>query len=173
MKNNIVLCGFMGCGKSTVGRALAARLNYEFCDSDAVIEQREGTAISTIFAEKGEGYFRELEKTVIRELSEQKGLIIATGGGAVLNPENAENLRKTGLVIFLDITPKAVLKRLEGDTTRPLLMRDDKEAAVNELMTKRKPLYASAGHHTVNAELPVEKAVEKIVELYVKNGSKS
>ena len=173
MKNNIVLCGFMGCGKSTVGRALAARLNYDFCDSDAVIEQREGISVSSIFAQKGEGYFRELEKSVIRELSDQKGLIIATGGGAVLDPENAASLRKTGLVIFLDITPDAVLKRLEGDTTRPLLMRDDKEAAVNELMTKRKPLYATAGHHTVNAELPVEKVVEKIVELYVKSDSKS
>lgn len=173
MKNNIVLCGFMGCGKSTVGRALAAKLNYKFCDSDAVIEQREGMSISNIFAHKGEPYFRELEKTVIRELSEQKGLIIATGGGAVLNSENAENLRRTGLVIFLDITPEAVLKRLEGDTTRPLLMRDDKEFAINELMTKRKPLYAAAGHHTVNAEQPIEKVIEKIVELYAKSGSKS
>lgn len=173
MENNIVLCGFMGCGKSTVGRALAAKLGFKFCDSDTVIEQREGTAISNIFAEKGEGYFRELEKTVIRELSEQNGLIIATGGGAVLNPENAENLRRTGLVIFLDITPKAVLKRLEGDTTRPLLMRNDKEAAVNELMTKRKPLYTAAGHFTVNAEQSVDEVVEKIIELYVKSGAKS
>ncbi len=173
MQNNIVLCGFMGCGKSTVGKLLAERLGYTFCDSDAVIEQREGTTISNIFAQKGEGYFRELEKKVIRELSEQFGLVIATGGGAVLNTENADNLRKTGLVIFLDVTPETVLKRLEGDTTRPLLMRDDKESAVRELMAKRKPLYASAGHYSVSADNSAEDIADEIIELYVKCFPKS
>ncbi len=173
MKNNIVLCGFMGCGKSTVGRLLAKELRFKFCDSDSVIEQREGASISNIFAEKGEAYFRQLESEIIKELSEQKGLVIATGGGAVLTSENAENLRKTGLVIFLDISPETVLKRLEGDTTRPLLMRDDKKTAVKELMAKRKPLYAAVGHYTVNAETDAETTAKKILEFYVKNGSKS
>ncbi len=167
MKNNIVLCGFMGCGKSTVGRILAEKLGFTMCDSDTCIEQREKTSISNIFSAHGEAYFREVESAVIKELAEQKGLVIATGGGAVLNSDTAAALRKTGLVIFLDITPEAVLKRLKGDTTRPLLMRDDKEAAVQELLTKRKPLYTAAGHYTVNAENTPEKVAEKIIELFV------
>lgn len=172
MKNNIVLCGFMGCGKSTVGRLLAERLNLQFCDTDVVIEEREGAAISTVFAEKGEEYFRDVERSVIRELSEQNGLVIATGGGAVLSLENAENLRKTGFVVFLEIGPETVLKRLESDTTRPLLMRENKETAVRELLAIRTPLYSAAGHCTVNAETDPETVAEKIIELYVKNGLK-
>lgn len=172
-RKSIVLCGFMGCGKSTVGRLLAENLGFELCDSDAVIEQRECTAISDIFATKGEQYFRALERDVIRELSAKNGLVIATGGGAVMNPENTENLRNGGFVVHLDITPEAVLKRLEGDTTRPLLMRDDKESAIRELLSKRNPVYSSAAHCTVDADRSPEEVAQKIIELYVKNTAKS
>ncbi|MBO5745918.1 MAG: shikimate kinase [Clostridia bacterium] len=166
MQNNIVLCGFMGCGKSTVGKLLANRLNFTFCDSDFSIEQREGCSISEIFSRHGEEHFRATEKEVVKELSAQKGLVIATGGGVVINPDNAENLRKTGLVIFLDVTPETVLKRLEGDTTRPLLMRDDKETAVRELLNCRKPIYKTAAHFTVDANHEAQKTVEEIIGLY-------
>ncbi len=166
MQNNIVLCGFMGCGKSTVGRLLAKQLDLTFCDSDLSIEQREGCSINEIFSRRGEEYFRATEKEVIKELSTQKGLVIATGGGVVINPENAENLRKTGLVIFLDVTPETVLKRLKGDATRPLLMRDDKEAAVRELLNYRKPIYQAAAHFTVDADREALKTVEEIIGLY-------
>ncbi len=173
MKSNIVLCGFMGCGKSTVGKLLAEKLGFEFCDSDAVIEQREGTAISQIFNLKGEGYFRALESNVIRELSSKSGLVIATGGGAVLNSENAEMLRNSGVVVFLDVSPETVLKRLEGDKTRPLLMRDDKESAVRQLIETRRPFYTAAAHITVDAEDSPQNITEKILELCVKKGLKS
>lgn len=172
-RKNIVLCGFMGCGKSTVGKLLAEKLGFELCDSDAVIEQREGTTINEIFANRGEQYFRALERDVIRELSARSGLVIATGGGAVMNPENAENLRKDGFVIHLDITPEAVLKRLESDTTRPLLMRNDKESAIRELLNKRNPIYSSVAHCTVDADDLPEALARKIIELYVKNTAKS
>ncbi len=172
MRNNLVLAGFMGCGKSTVGRLLAEKLGYTFCDSDCVIEQREGAAISQIFADNGEDYFRKLEKTVIKELSSKDGLVIATGGGAVLNPENAENLRKTGVVFFLEITPETVLKRLENDISRPLLMRNDKAKAITTLMSERKPLYTAVAHFVVNAENTPENVAEQIIELYIKNRSK-
>lgn len=172
MENNIVLIGFMGCGKSTVGKILAKKLNLRFCDSDTVIEDREGTAINAIFAEKGEGYFRALEKDTIRELSEQKGLVIATGGGAVMNPENVKNLRGSGVVFFLDVTPETVLNRLQGDNSRPLLKRADKESAVTELMSKRSPFYIEAAHHTVNADNTPEAVANQILELYIKTTAK-
>lgn len=166
MQNNIVLCGFMGCGKSTVGKLLAERLKLTFCDTDSYIEQREDCSISEIFERRGEDCFRTVEKAVIKELSNKKGLVIATGGGVVINPNNAENLRKTGLVVFLDVTPETVLKRLEGDTTRPLLMRDDKETAVRELLNRRKPIYQAAAHFTVNADREALKVVDEIVGIY-------
>lgn len=172
-RKSIVLCGFMGCGKSTVGKLLAENLGFKLCDSDAVIEQREGTTVTEIFANKGEAYFRALESQVIHELSLKNGLIIATGGGAVMNPENAENLRKGGFVVHLDITPEAVLKRLENDTTRPLLQRNDKESAVRELLSKRNPIYSSVAHCTVDAGASPETVAKKIIELYVKNSTKS
>ena len=172
MKSNIVLIGFMGCGKSTVGKLVAEQLGYAFCDTDSLIEQRENTTVSTLFADKGEAFFRERERNIIRELSEQSGLVISTGGGSVMSPENAENLRKTGFVIFLDITPKETLKRLENDTTRPLLMRKDKAVAVTELMAQRKPFYIGAAHYVLNAETNPETISKQIVELYINNRSK-
>ena len=173
MKNNIVLVGFMGCGKSTVGKLVAEQLHFTFCDTDTLVEQRENTTVSEIFADKGEQYFRTLERTVISEISAENGLVIATGGGAVMNPENAENLRKTGFVVFLDITPEAVLKRLENDTTRPLLMREDKASAVTELIAKRKPFYTNVAHVVINAENDLDATAKQIIELYIKNRSKS
>lgn len=173
MKNNIVLCGFMGCGKSTVGRLLAEEIGFTLADSDTCIEQREKMTVSEIFSKHGEGYFREAETAVIKELSEQSGLIIATGGGAVLKSENAAYLRETGLVVFLDVAPETVLKRLEGDTSRPLLMRDDKEAAVNELLSFRRPLYSSASDVTVDANGHVEAVADKILAVYRNELSKS
>lgn len=163
---NIVLCGFMGCGKSTVGKILAEKTGYTLFDSDTCVEKREQMTVSEIFSRHGEQYFRNAEKEVIRELSEQHSLIIATGGGAVLDHENAETLRKNGLVIFLDVTSQTVLKRLEGDTTRPLLMREDKETAVNELMAYRRPIYTAAGHFSVCADGNPEATADEILRLY-------
>ena len=172
MKNNIVLVGFMGFGKSTVGKLAAKQLGYYFCDTDTLIEQRENATVSEIFADKGESYFRTLERDIIRELSEQSELVISTGGGAVMNPENTDNLRKTGFVVSLDITPEAVLKRLEKDTTRPLLMRDDKATAVAELIAQRKPFYTAAAHCVLSAENDPEIISKQIIELYINNRSK-
>ncbi len=165
MKNNIVLCGFMGCGKSTVGKLLAKSLGFEFTDSDTLIEQKENMSVTEIFSSFGEEYFRSTETAVIKELSEQSGLVIATGGGAVLNPENAEALKNGGTVIFLDVTAETVLKRLKNDTTRPLIQREDKEIAVNKLLEERRSKYETAAHLTVDANLSAKEVAEEIIKI--------
>ncbi len=165
MKNNVILCGFMGCGKSTVGTLLAEKLNYTFLDSDKVIEQREKMTVSEIFSAYGEEYFRTVETAVINDLCKQKSQIIATGGGAVLNPLNADVLRDNGTVFFLDVTPETVLRRLKDDTSRPLLQKKDKESAVLELMNIRRPIYTKHSHYTINGNQNPEAVSQEIIEI--------
>ena len=124
--SNIVLVGFMGTGKTVVGKAVAEEVGMTFLDMDVVIEEREGRKISDIFAEDGEPYFRSLERKLIQELSDGSGLVIATGGGIVLNPENISDFNKSSLVVCLSLDPDIIMQRLLSDTTRPLLQGDDK-----------------------------------------------
>jgi len=149
---NIVLCGFMGCGKSTVGKRLAAETGFTLVDMDTYIEEAAGMTVSDIFAAEGEASFRAREHAACVTLGKQDRLIIATGGGAVLREDNVTALRHGGTIVWLRVTPETVLRRLEGDTTRPLLMREDKEQAVRELMTARDSLYAAAADVTVDAD---------------------
>ncbi len=166
MRNNIVLCGFMGCGKSTVGRLLSDKLGMRLIDTDSYIEKKENMTISRIFEEKGEEYFRNAEFEVCRELSTVSGRIISTGGGTLLKEDNVRELKKGGIVFFLNVSPDTVLARLKCDTTRPLLQRPDKEAAVNELLSKRMPLYRKAADYTVNAEETPRKICAEIIKIY-------
>ena len=165
MKNNVILCGFMGCGKSTIGTLLAEKLNFSFVDSDKVIEQRENMSVSEIFATHGEEYFRAVETAVINDLCKQNSQIIATGGGAVLNPSNANTLRNNGTVFFFDVTPETVLERLKDDTSRPLLQKENKETAVRELMDTRRPIYIKHSHHTINANRTPKAVSEEIIQI--------
>lgn len=162
MKNNVILCGFMGCGKSTVGTLLAEKLNFTFVDTDKVIEQRENMSVSEIFAVHGEEYFRTVETAVINDLCQLNSQIIATGGGAVLNPSNANTLRDNGTVFFLDVTPETVLERLKDDTSRPLLQKKDRESAVRELMNIRRPIYVKHSHYTINGNQNPEGVLQEI-----------
>jgi shikimate kinase len=169
MKNNIVLCGFMGCGKTTVGKILAEKLGYTFKDSDLEIEKEQGTTISEIFNKFGEAYFRSLETEMLKRLSDEKGLIIATGGGAVVNKNNADILKENNFVVYLKVTPETVLERLKNDTTRPLLMRDDKETAIKTLMAEREDAYNYACHLCVDANVSAKKCAETIFYKYSQN----
>ena len=171
MKSNIVLCGFMGSGKSTVGRALAEKLSKKLIDTDSYIEKKEGMTISEIFASKGEEYFREAELKACREFSDLENCIISTGGGTLLKEDNVAEIKRGGTVFFLNVSPKTVLTRLRHDTTRPLLQREDKEKAVNELMSLRMPLYRKAADHIISAEEPPRKVCAKIISIY--NGGKN
>lgn len=166
MKRNIVLCGFMGCGKSTVGRLLAELTGYTFSDSDEVIERAEGRTIKQIFAENGEEYFRRLESDTVKRLSEGSGLVISTGGGVVLNAENVRLLRETGFVVYLRVSPETVIKRLRNDRSRPLLMRPDRDKAVKELMGNREPLYKAACHAVTDADRGARETARDIMSLY-------
>jgi shikimate kinase len=140
---NLYLIGMMGSGKTTVGELLAAELDYQFFDTDAVIEQVAGQTISQIFAEAGETEFRNLETQVLAELCAYKRLTIATGGGIVLRQQNWSYLRH-GIVVWLDVSIDQIHTRLKGDASRPLLQTDNPIEKLQSLMDQRQPLYKQA-----------------------------
>jgi shikimate kinase len=133
----------MGSGKTTVGQLLAAELDYQFFDTDALIEQVTGQTISQIFTEVGETGFRDLETQVLAELSAYKRLTIATGGGIVLRQQNWSYLRH-GIVVWLDVSIEQIHTRLQGDTTRPLLQTGNPVEKLQSLLEQRKSLYRQA-----------------------------
>lgn len=139
---NIILIGYMGSGKSTVGRKAAKALEYQFLDTDALIEQEEGRTIAKLFEEKGEDYFRKKEtETIRRLLTEKKGRIIATGGGLPMKEENAGLLKQLGTVIYLKAETDTLLNRLSGDTARPLLQEGDLREKIETMLAVRGPVY--------------------------------
>ena len=162
---NIVLIGFMGSGKTTVGKALSVKCGREFLDTDALIESKESRKISEIFAKEGEGHFRKLEYAVLNNLTEAKDKIISTGGGIVTYPDNRGLLKKAGKVVYLRVKPETVVKRLEGDESRPLLMGDDKLSKVENLLSSRKAMYEEAADIIIDVDYLL---VEEIVGLIVK-----
>ena len=142
--NNIILCGFMGCGKTTVGKELAQMLNREFIDMDCFIAEKMKMSICDIFKLQGEEYFRFIETAAAKELSEKSNLIISTGGGSVLFCENVSYFKAGGKIVFLDVPLNIIKERLKNDTSRPLLNRTDKDEAMTELFSIRRPTYLSA-----------------------------
>ncbi|MCL4464056.1 MAG: shikimate kinase [Firmicutes bacterium] len=156
---NLVLIGFMGTGKTEVARLLAKRLNRRLVDTDQLIVQREGKAIAEIFRERGEKYFRLLEKALAEELREQQNLVIATGGGFVLDEDNASALRQSGFVVWLTAELAVLRERLKDDNSRPLLKNEHNFAA---LYHARLPVYRRASDVQVETaeKLPAEVAEE-------------
>ena len=138
---NLFLIGPMGAGKSTIGRQLADLLKMQFYDSDREIEDRCGASIDWIFDIEGEDQFRIREQKVIEELTEKSGIVLATGGGAVLSPKSREKLSARGTVIYLRATIDQQVERTEKDTRRPLLQVDDRREKIIELSGEREPLY--------------------------------
>lgn len=138
---NIVLVGFMGTGKSSAGRILAERLGMTFLDMDDEIVRREGCSIPEIFRDRGEPAFRAIERAMVVELAARRNLVISTGGGIVLNPDNIRDFSRTGDVFCLQASPESILKRVEHDQNRPLLQGGDRMAKIRELLDRRKPLY--------------------------------
>ena len=142
-RTNVYLIGPMGSGKTAVGKRLAALLDKQFLDSDAEIERRCGVDIPYIFEKEGEARFRERERDVIAALTALEGVVVATGGGAVLDPKNRERLAATGTVVYLEATVDAQLRRTQPSRNRPLLNGGDPRAILERLMSIRRPLYES------------------------------
>lgn len=152
-KGNIVLIGFMGSGKTTVGIRLSYKWKRPFLDTDKLIECREGRTISEIFAAEGEEYFRTLETELLKELSLKiHNQILSVGGGTPLREENRNFLKQIGTVVYLRVRPQTVYERLKGDTTRPLLQGEDPLSKITELLDKRWRLYEEAADLIIDVD---------------------
>lgn len=163
----VFLCGFMGCGKSTVGRILANLLGVGYVDMDNYIEKTENMTIAEIFEKKGEQHFRMLETKAIEILS-QKQMVIACGGGAMLNDKNAQIANKAGIVIFLDVPFNICYKRISGDSNRPLVVNNTVEWLEN-LYNKRYPIYKANSSISVTTSGTPNEVARNIFELLTNN----
>ena len=166
MKTSIALIGFMGTGKTAVGKALAERLGKEFIELDALIERKAGKTIPEIFQQDGEVRFRELEIEVARGVAGRKNAVIACGGGLVLNKINIDRLSEECVMVYLTASPQVILKRTSGDKEeRPLLNTPDQALRIRELLRFREPFYRRAAEITVDtSRLGIGSVVDKIIE---------
>ena len=159
LEENIFLIGFMGAGKSTVAAELERQLHIPRVEMDALIVEREGMAISDIFAEKGETYFRDAETTLLKDLTEKKGIIISCGGGAVMRDENAALMKQCGKIVLLTATPETIYERVKDSTDRPILNGNMNVDYIRELMEKRKDRYLAVADVVVATD---QKSAEEI-----------
>jgi shikimate kinase len=163
---NIVLTGFMGAGKSSVGRALSEKTGMPVIDTDDEIEKRAEMAISDIFEKHGEPHFRDLEKDEVARVSDMEGHIIITGGGVVLKKENMDNLRKNGVIFYLHASPEAIYERIKDETHRPLLQVEDPLGKIKELLEYRAPFYADNDFTIDTSGLTVDEVAEEVLRLF-------
>lgn len=161
----VVLVGFMGSGKSSVGRELARRTGAEFVDADEWIERKAGRSIRVLFAEEGEPAFRERERAALREILAEKGRVVAAGGGAFLHEENRRLMKSYGPVVYLEASADTVLRRLAKDSKRPLLQGPDRESVVKDLLDRRVPEYRRADHTVPTDGRTVEEIAGRIIRL--------
>jgi shikimate kinase len=170
-KRNVFLVGPMGAGKTTIGKQLAEILKLEFIDTDQEIERRTGAPIDWIFDIEGEEGFRDREQKVIEELTSEQGIVLATGGGAVIRPENRLLLAGRGVVVYLEASIEQQLERTRRDKRRPLLQNsDDPEQTLIELQKERDPLYREIADYVVATnENTVKSVANKIAELVTEN----
>ena len=166
MKTNIALIGFMGTGKTAVGRLLAKKLGRKFIELDSLIEQKAGKSIPDIFQQDGEIAFRELEIEVTRDITREKYAVIACGGGIVLNKINIDRLRESSRIVHLTASPGVTLERVSREEgQRPLLAVDNPILAIRELLKFRKPFYERAADITIDtSKLDINTVAEQIIE---------
>lgn len=163
---NLYLVGFMGTGKSTVGRALARKLNLEHLDSDRAIEEAEGRPIPDIFANEGEPYFRQLEHNFIHGGHPAQGCIVSCGGGLVMAPGMIGELKRRGLVACLFASPDTILQRTRGNSNRPLLNVENPRQRIADLLAEREPVYLQAGACFYTDAQPMAEIVRHIERFY-------
>lgn len=161
---NIVLTGFMGTGKTSVAKQLSNMLGMKVVDMDTEIEKTQGMSINEVFGKHGEHYFRDAETEMAQTVSTMEHVIISTGGGVVLRPENIEYLRKNGVVICLMASPETILKRTSSSDERPLLKVDDPLGKITEMLEMRKPFYNNADLMIDTEEKSPRQVAEEIIE---------
>lgn len=162
---NIFLTGFMGCGKTSVGRLLAERLGFLFVDLDEAIVKRAGCSIKEIFAQRGEPAFRELESQVLAEMAQGIGLVVSTGGGAVLAQANRELMRASGRIVNLTATVECIAARVSGDSERPLLQGDPSLERIRTMLESREACYADADLRLDTSTKSIESVAGEIIAL--------
>jgi shikimate kinase len=164
---NIYLVGLMGAGKTTIGRQLARTLKLPFYDSDKAIEESTGVDIPTIFEFEGEEGFRDREQKMLQQLTKMDGIVLATGGGAVLREENRQLLKENGFIVYLQCSVDRILERTRRDTQRPLLNTDDPRERIETLFAQREPLYLSCADYKIDTGVLQSKVVvNHILEEY-------
>jgi len=156
---NIYLIGLMGAGKTTIGRQLAKALKLPFYDSDKAIEESTGVDIPTIFEFEGEEGFRDREQKMLKQLTEMTGIVLATGGGAILREANRNLLKEKGFIVYLQCSVERILERTRRDTQRPLLQTDNPRKRIEELFEQREPLYLSCADFKIDTGVMQSKAV--------------
>ena len=163
---NIVLVGFMGTGKTSVGQKLAARLQMPMIDTDDIIAEDSGMDIPDIFARYGEAYFRDLESAAVCKVANLEGHVISTGGGVVLRESNLDMLKRNGVVFCLTATPKEIWRRVGSETHRPLLQAPNPLGKIEQMLIERRPFYARADHQIPTTGLSLTAVTDKIVEIF-------
>lgn len=163
MMNNIILCGFMGCGKTTVGKQLAKKAGIKFIDMDKYIETKAGITVKEIFDKYGEKGFRDMEYEACRELAGSNNKVIAAGGGTLTFERNIKVLKNTGTIVLIDASYETLCNRLKYDTSRPLLQCENRNEKIKNLLNQRMPLYRKASDITVNGDDSAGKVAEEIL----------
>lgn len=160
---NIVLIGFMGTGKTSVAKAVANKTAKRYVSTDALIETKERMAIRDIFSEKGEPYFRDVEASVVREVSTMNGCVIDAGGGVIIRDENVSSLKKSSVLVCLEAGIDAILERTSGRGHRPLLNVPDPRSKIEELLAARAPLYKKSDVHVDTTDLSIDQAADEVI----------
>lgn len=164
MEKTIVLCGFMGCGKTAVGRRLSYYTHRRFVDMDEYIENKAGRTVAEIFSQEGEAGFRAREREAVKTLAGSSRQIVSTGGGALTFPENVRAFRAGGCaIVLIDTSLEEIKRRLKNDTKRPLLQRPDRDAAIQSLYRQRLPLYQAAAELVVNGDRHMDAVAHEIM----------
>jgi len=164
-QRSVFLIGMMGAGKTTVGRMLANALGYQFVDADRELEARSGALVATIFSIEGEDGFRRREASLLDELTQRPRIVLATGGGAVLDADTRARLKQRGLVLYLRASAEEIHRRTRNDRSRPLLQTADPLARIEELLTQREPLYEETAHVTFqSASANPRRLVRRLLE---------
>lgn len=171
---NIILIGYMGSGKTTLGKRAAKAVKYQFADTDAIIEQEENCSISELFQTKGEPYFRQRETEVLQQLlAENEKRVIATGGGLPMKEENVELLHRLGTIVFLQAGLETLVERLSNDTKRPLLAGENPRENIKRMLEIREPVYQAAADLMIETDeltmYEIIHEIEKLVQRETKN----